>query len=204
MLMRTGGLPRLPLWRDDPDNIIGVLHAKALLRRMWEQDFNLDALDINELINSPWFIPEQTPLLDQLEAFRARREHFALVVDEYGSFLGIVTLEDILEEIVGEIDDEHDDQVKGVTAEADGGYLVDGRVTIRDLNREFEWALPDEEAATLAGLVLHEARRIPDVGQCFKFHGFRFDIVQRQRHQITEIRITPPTDTSNGDNSLET
>ncbi|MBT3307807.1 MAG: CBS domain-containing protein, partial [Alphaproteobacteria bacterium] len=126
------------------------------------------------------------------EAFRARREHFALVVDEYGSFLGIVTLEDILEEIVGEIDDEHDDRVSGVTSQVDGSFLVDGRVTISDLNREFEWGLPDEEAATVAGLVLHEARRIPEVGQRFMFFGFRFDIVQRERHQITEIRITPP------------
>ncbi len=185
---------RIPLWRDNTDNIIGVLHAKALLRRVWDDELDLDALDIGELAAPPWFIPEQTPLLDQLEAFRARREHFALVVDEYGSFLGIVTLEDILEEIVGEIDDEHDDQVSGVTVQPDGSFLVDGRVTIRDLNREFEWGLPDEEAATVAGLVLHEARRIPEVGQRFMFFGFRFDIVQRERHQITEILITPPLD----------
>ncbi|MBT6094196.1 MAG: CBS domain-containing protein, partial [Rhodospirillaceae bacterium] len=183
---------RIPIWRDNTDNIIGVLHAKALLRRVWDDELDLDALDIGELAAPPWFIPEQTPLLDQLEAFRARREHFALVVDEYGSFLGIVTLEDILEEIVGEIDDEHDDRVSGVTSQVDGSFLVDGRVTIRDLNREFEWGLPDEEAATVAGLVLHEARRIPEVGQRFMFFGFRFDIVQRERHQITEIRITPP------------
>ena len=185
---------RIPLWRGDPDNIVGVLHAKALLRRVWSDELDLEALNIDELATPPWFIPEQTLLLDQLEAFRARREHFALVVDEYGSFQGIVTLEDILEEIVGEIDDEHDDQVSGVTMEANGSFLVDGRVTIRDLNREFEWGLPDEEAATIAGLILHEARRIPEVGQRFMFFGFRFDIVQRERHQITEIRITPPKD----------
>ena len=184
---------RIPVWREDPDNIIGVLHAKALLRQVWEQDLDLDALDLNTLISEPWFIPEQTPLLDQLEAFRARREHFALVVDEYGSFLGVVTLEDILEEIVGDIDDEHDDSVSGVSPEDGGTFLVDGRVTIRDLNREFEWGLPDEEAATVAGLILHEARRIPEEGQRFMFYGFRFDIVERQRHQITRIRITPPT-----------
>ena len=183
---------RILLWRNDSDNMIGVLHAKALLRKVWAHCGEVETLDIAGLASEPWFIPEQTLLLDQLEAFRERREHFALVVDEYGSFLGIVTLEDILEEIVGNIDDEHDDQVSGVSIQADGAFLVDGRVTIRDLNREFEWGLPDEEAATIAGLILHEARRIPDVDQRFIFFGFRFDIVERQRHQITRIRIVPP------------
>ena len=144
-------------------------------------------------IAGPWFIPEQTLLMDQLEAFRQRREHFSLVVDEYGSFLGIVTLEDILEEIVGQIDDEHDPATTEIDLSPDGSFIVEGKVTIRDLNREHEWRLPDEEASTIAGLVLHEARRIPDVGQSFIFHGFRFDILKRQRHQITQVRITPPT-----------
>ena len=143
-------------------------------------------------VADPWFIPEQTLLMDQLEAFRERREHFALVVDEYGSLLGIVTLEDILEEIVGDIDDEHDLATKEIDFSPDGSFIVEGKMTIRDLNREHEWRLPDEEASTIAGLVLHEARRIPDVGQSFIFHGFRFDILKRQRHQITKIRITPP------------
>jgi Mg2+/Co2+ transporter CorB len=183
---------RIPIWKNDIDNIVGVVHAKALLRKVADAASDIDKIDITELATAPWFIPDQTQLLDQLHAFRERREHFALVVDEYGSFLGIVTLEDILEEIVGEIDDEHDDQVSGVETESDGIYLIDGRVTIRDLNREFEWGLPDEEAATIAGLVLHEARRIPEVGQRFMFHGLRFDIVQRKRHQITKIRVTAP------------
>ncbi|MAH84132.1 MAG: hypothetical protein CBB68_07275 [Rhodospirillaceae bacterium TMED8] len=183
---------RIPLWRGNIDNIVGILHAKALLRRVTEADGEFNTIDITEVMSAPWFIPEQTQLLDQLHAFRERREHFALVIDEYGSFLGIVTLEDILEEIVGEIDDEHDDEFSGVKSETEGTYLIDGQVTIRDINRELEWNLPDEEAATVAGLVLHEARRIPDVGQRFMFHGFRFDIVERQRHQITKIRVTPP------------
>ena len=183
---------RIPIWRDDQDNISGVLHAKGLLRNLWARGGDPEGLSIANEATAPWFIPEQTPLLDQLQAFRERREHFALVVDEYGSFLGVVTLEDILEEIVGDIDDEHDVAVIGVSEAADGGYVVDGKVTIRDLNREYEWGLPDEEAATIAGLVLHEARRIPDVGQRFMFHGFRFDILERQRHQITQVRITPP------------
>jgi len=183
---------RLPVWRDDPDNIVGVLHAKALLRAVRGSGENLEGLDVAALAASPWFIPESTSLLDQLQAFRRRREHFALVVDEYGSLMGIVTLEDILEEIVGDIADEHDVPVTGVRPQADGSYIVEGRVTIRDLNREFEWGLPDEEAATVAGLILHESRRIPDVGQAFMFHGFRFEILYRLRHQITSVRVTPP------------
>ena len=195
---------RLPLWREKPDNMVGVLHAKALLRAVRargesRQERDLNGLDIVALAAKPWFIPESTSLLDQLQAFRARHEHFALIVDEYGSFLGIVTLEDILEEIVGEISDEHDIAVSGVRAEADGSYIVKGSITIRDINRQFEWNLPDEIAATLAGLVLHESRRIPEVGQTFMFHGFRFEILRRQRHQITSIRVTPPRKTVESD-----
>ena len=184
---------RIPLWRDDPDNIVSVLHAKELLRAISGRGENMEGLDMVGLAAEPWFVPDTTPLLDQLQAFRERRAHFALVVDEYGSILGLVTLEDILEEIVGEISDEHDVAVTGVRQHPDGSFSVQGHVTIRDLNREFEWRLPDEEAATLAGLVLHEARRIPEVGQIFMFHGFRFEILRRQRHQVTSVRVTPPT-----------
>jgi len=183
---------RIPLWRETPDNIVGILHAKALFRAVEGLGGNLENLDVPALAGTPWFIPEYTPLLDQLLAFRERHEHFALVVDEYGSLMGIVTLEDILEEIVGDISDEHDVAVSGVRPQPDGSYIVSGDATIRDLNREFEWTLPDEEAATVAGLVLHETRRIPDVGQTFRFHDFRFEILRRQRHQITSVRIIPP------------
>lgn len=183
---------RIPLYRGQPDNIIGILHAKALLRAIRAQKGELAGLEIEQLAAKTWFIPEATTLMGQLEAFRARREHFAIVVDEYGSVMGIVTLEDILEEIVGDIEDEHDDKVEGVQAQIDGTYIVDGVVTIRDLNREFEWRLPDEEASTIAGLLLHEARRIPEVGQIFHFFGFRFEIRSRKRNQITSIRIFPP------------
>jgi len=181
---------RLPLWRKSPDNIVGVLHVKALLRAVHALTL-LDELDVLTIASPPWFIPESTDLLSQLLAFRSRHEHFAIVVDEYGEVLGIVTLEDILEEIVGEIADEHDVEIEGVQVQEDGSILVDGGVTIRDLNRQFEWRLPDEEASTIAGLVLHEARRIPDVGQAFVFYNFRFEIVTRQRNQITSIRIQP-------------
>lgn len=184
---------RIPLWKDDPENIVGVLHAKALLREMMRNQGDTKDIDIMSITTPPWFIPEQTLLLDQLQAFRNRREHFALVIDEYGSNMGVVTLEDIIEEIVGDIDDEHDVEVTGVSPQADGSYLIDGTVTLRDLNREYEWDLPDEEASTIAGLVLHESRRIPEVGQSFMFHEFRFDIVGRQSNQITRIRVTPPS-----------
>ena len=182
---------RVPLWRGQPENIIGILHAKAVFRAVRARDKVTD-LDIVALAAKPWFIPETTTLLDQLQAFLGRRAHFAMMVDEYGSFMGIVTLEDILEEIVGDIADEHDIPVTRAEEQSDGSYIVEGSVTIRDLNRQFEWGLPDEEAATVAGLILHESRRIPDVGQAFMFHGFRFDILHRRRHQITSVRITPP------------
>ena len=182
---------RLPLWRDDPDNIVGVLHAKQLFRALHETHETIEDLDVAAIASPPWFIPESTNLLAQLQAFRARREHFAIVVDEYGEVLGVVTLEDILEEIVGEIADEYDIQIEGVRPAKDGGIVVDGDVTIRDLNRQFDWQLPDEEASTIAGLVLHEARTIPNVGQVFVFHQKRFEVLGRKRNQITSIRITP-------------
>ncbi|MBT3765760.1 MAG: HlyC/CorC family transporter [Rhodospirillaceae bacterium] len=184
---------RLPIWQDQPENIIGVLHAKALLREVWSPTVAVDQLNIKDIATDPWFIPETTTLLDQLQAFRDRREHIAMVVDEYGSFMGVVTLEDILEEIVGDISDEHDISVTGVHTQPDGSFVIRGDVTIRDLNRQFGWLLPDEEAATLAGLVLHESRRIPDVGQAFNFHDFRFEILRRKGHQITSVRVTPPS-----------
>jgi len=183
---------RLPLWLGDPDNIVGVLHSKALLRVLRENDGKLDDIKIETLASAPWFIPDQTTLFDQLQAFRERREHFALVVDEYGALQGIVTLEDILEEIVGDISDETDVAVAGVKQQADGSFLVNGDVTIRDLNRDFDWRLPDENAVTLAGLILHESRMIPDAGQLFLFHGFRFEVMRRLRNQITLVKVMPP------------
>lgn len=183
---------RLPLWRDDPDNIIGVIHSKALLRILRDHEGKLQDVKIDALAAAPWFIPDQTTLLDQLQAFRERREHFALVVDEYGALQGIVTLEDILEEIVGDIADETDVAVPGVKIQTDGSLLVNGDVTLRDLNRDFDWRLPDENAVTLAGLILHESRMIPDAGQLFLFHGFRFEVLRRLRNQITLIKVVPP------------
>jgi Mg2+/Co2+ transporter CorB len=182
---------RLPVWIDDPDNIVGVLHVKSLLKEMQQHEGKMGDIKMDELATEPWFVPETTTLFDQLQAFRQRREHFAIVVDEYGAYMGIVTLEDIIEEIVGEIEDETDEIVAGVRKQTNGSYLVEGSVTIRDLNREYDWELPDEDYSTVAGLVLHEAQVIPEPGQSFTFFGMRFDIVKRQRNQITLMRITP-------------
>ncbi len=182
---------RVPMWRGTPDNIVGVIHAKELFRAAKELSGQEDKIDVADVANPPWFIPDATDLLSQLQSFRQRHEHFAIVVDEYGEVLGIVTLEDILEEIVGDIADEHDVEIEGVRQLKDGAVIVEGTVTIRDLNRQFEWKLPDEEASTIAGLVLHEARRIPEIGQVFVFHGFRFEILGRQRNQVTSLKVTP-------------
>jgi len=185
---------RLPLWRENPDNIVGVLHTKQLLREVMDVGGNLDNIQISRIMMDPWFIPETTILYDQLQAFRDRKEHFAVVVDEYGTFMGIATLEDILEEIVGDIDDEHDEAMTGVRRLSNGSYIIDGEVTIRDLNREFEWGLPHDEYATIAGLILFESQMVPDVGQSFRFHDFQMDIVRKNRNQITLVRVTPPED----------
>ena len=191
----TSPYTRIPLWRGRSDNIVGVLHAKALLRIIQVHKGNLDKLDIVTAVCPPWFVPDTTALHEQLQAFREKHEHFALVVDEYGSILGVVTLEDVLEEIVGDIVDEHDIAAAGVRPQQDGSYLIGGHVTLRELNRQFEWNLPDEEAATIAGLVLHEARCIPEPSQVFTFHGFHFEVIRRHRHQITIVRVTPVANT---------
>ncbi|MEM1397562.1 MAG: HlyC/CorC family transporter [Pseudomonadota bacterium] len=188
---------RLPLYKDNPDEILGVLHAKDLLRAIWDAESNLDKINLQALAREPYFAPETTTLQEQLDAFKRKREHFALVVDEYGSIRGLVTLEDILEEIVGEIEDEYDSPVQGVRPQTDGSTNVDGDVTIRDLNRAMDWSLPDEEAVTIAGLVIHEAQCIPEVGQTFSFHNVRFKILRRRRNQITALKVTPLDPTKN-------
>ena len=182
---------RIPLWREKQENIIGVLHAKDLLRAIRAAEGDVSRIDVSSLALPPWFVPEMRPVSEQLKAFRRRKTHFAMVVDEYGEFEGIVTLEDILEEIVGDISDEQDVVVAGVRAQPDGSVVVDGSVPIRDLNRAMDWRLPDEEATTVAGLVIHEARSIPERGQSFTFHGFRFRVLRRERNRITALRIVP-------------
>jgi len=187
---------RIPLWRGEPENIVGVIHAKDLLRSEYrhvrsasDPETALAKLDVLSIAIKPWFVPETRPLDDLLRAFLRRKSHFALVVDEYGVLQGLVTLEDILEEIVGDITDEHDLEDEGLIREADGSLIVPGTMTIRDLNRALDWALPDEEATTIAGLMIHEAQTIPTEGQVFAFHGLRFEVLERTRHQVTKLRL---------------
>jgi Mg2+/Co2+ transporter CorB len=184
---------RVPLWRGTPENIVGILHVKDLLRGIHEAGGDPKKIDVMVLARPPWFVPETRSLSEQLKAFRRRRTPLAIVVDEYGEFMGIVTLEDILEEIVGDISDEHDVEVPGVRPLPDGAVNVDGAVPIRDLNRAMDWNLPDAEATTVAGLVIHEARSIPEPGQSFTFHGFRFEVLRRNRNRLEALRITPVT-----------
>ena len=182
---------RVPIYRGDAENVVGVLHVKDLLQALAETDGRIDDLDIDAILREPWFIPETTSLKDQLAAFLKRQNHFALVVDEYGALQGLVTLEDILEEIVGEIEDEHDVVAAGIKPDADGSVLVEGSVTIRDLNRAMDWDLPDDEAVTVAGLLIHEAQQIPEVGQTYTFHYHRFRVEARKGARVTLLRVEP-------------
>jgi Mg2+/Co2+ transporter CorB len=184
---------RMPLWRGEPDNIIGILHIKDLFRAYASAGGDVTKVKPADIALDAWFIPEATSCRDQLQAFLRRKTHSALVVDEYGVVLGLITLEDIIEEIVGDITDEHDVAVQGVRQQLDGSLIVDGGVTIRDLNRLMDWDLPDEEAATVAGLVIHEAQTIPETRQAFVFHGVRFEVLRRQKNRIAALRVTPMT-----------
>ncbi|TPM10141.1 HlyC/CorC family transporter [Mesorhizobium sp. B2-3-11] len=185
---------RMPLWKGSLDNIVGVLHAKDLLRALNEVGNDFSQIDVMKIASKPWFVPDTTTLQEQLNAFLRRKAHFAVVVDEYGEVEGLVTLEDIIEEIVGEIADEHDVDIQGVKQEADGSVVVEGTVPIRDLNRALDWNLPDEEATTIAGLVIHEAQSIPEEKQAFTFHGKRFVVMKRDKNRIARVRIRPAGD----------
>ncbi len=182
---------RVPLWREQPENIVGVVHTKDVVRAIIEH--GRAGFDIAALSTPPWFVPDTTTLEEQLTSFREKRSHFALVVDEYGALQGLITLEDILDEIIGNVPDEHEEKGRpDVRRRPDGSYLIDGTVPVRDINRELDWRLPEEEATTIAGLVIHEARTIPEVGQRFAFFGYQFEILRRQRNQITALRVIPP------------
>lgn len=184
---------RVPVWQGEPENIVGVLRTRDLIRAAMANDEAFKGLDISALVTKPWFVPETMGVEELLEAFRERRSHFALVVDEYGVIMGLVTREDVMDEVFGRIPDENQPRYQaGIRPQPDGSFLVEGATPIRDLNRAMDWQLPDEEATTLAGLVIHEARAIPEVGQRFSFYGFKFEVLRRQRNQITVLRVTPP------------
>ena len=188
---------RVPLWRGEPENIVGILSTKHVALALLEQEGNIDAIDIPALASPPWYVPDTTSLEEQLAAFRKHKSHFAMVVDEYGALQGLVTLEDILEEIFGRLPDEHAVEARpDVRRRPDGSYLVDGTVAVRDLNRELDWSLPEDDATTIAGLVIAQSGTIPDAGQRFAFFGYTFEIMRRQRNQITALRIVAPLKTS--------
>ena len=184
------GHTRLPVWKDNPDNIIGILHAKSLFGAVQADGRSVPNLKLDDILSPAWFVPDTRPLTDQLNAFLRRKTHFAIVVDEYGEVQGLITLEDIVEEIVGDIKDEFDAVTTGVRKQADGSYNIEGTVPLRDLNRALDWSLPDMEATTIAGLVIHEARIIPDAGQVFTFHGFRFEVLKKRKQQIAMLNVT--------------
>lgn len=182
---------RIPLWSGEPDNFVGILHTRDLAKELARVKGRTKNIDLTKIAAPPWFVPETTSLQDQLRAFLKRKTHFAVAVDEYGEVMGVVTLEDILEEIVGEIADEHDLDIVGLHQQSDGSTIIDGTIPIRDINRARDWHLPEDEATTIAGLVIHEARIIPDIGQVFTFYGFKFEVLGKQRNQLTSIRLTP-------------
>ncbi len=182
---------RVPIWKDEPENIVGVLHTKDLFSALGRSGWDVSKLDIMSFAVEPWFVPDTTPLKAQLNQFLKRKAQMALVVDEYGEVQGLITLEDILEEIVGQIADEHDTHEAAIRPQPDGTVNVDGTVAIRDLNRQMNWTLPDEEATTIAGLVIHEAQTIPEPGQVFTFYEYRFEILRKTRNKIAALRISP-------------
>jgi len=184
-----GQYSRVLVWKDRPENIVGIVHTKDLLAALNRTGWDPDKLDIMTLASQPWFVPDTTSLQHQLNQFLKRKTQLALVVDEYGEVQGLITLEDILEEIVGQITDEYDVGELTIRPQADGSVSVDGTVAIRDLNRAMDWGLPDEEATTIAGLIVHEAQTIPEVGQAFTFYGYRFEIVRKARNKITVVRV---------------
>jgi Mg2+/Co2+ transporter CorB len=182
---------RMPMWKDEPENIVGLLHTKDLLLALARNDWDVSKLEVASLAAQPWFVPDTTTVNDQLGEFLKRKAQLAMVVDEYGEVQGLITLEDILEEIVGQITDEHDVQETAIRLQEDGSVNVDGAIAVRDLNRHMDWDLPDEGATTIAGLVIHEAQTIPEPGQVFTFYGYRFEILRKSRNKLTALRIKP-------------
>lgn len=181
---------RIPLWSEKKDNIIGILHAKDLLKTTIYSTKNVDEIDFLKIATKPWFIPETTTLREQLFAFKKERNHFAIVVDEYGTVMGIVTLEDILEDIVGEIKDEHDKgSIDYYKKTAKNSYLIEGEATIRDINRDLDFDLPEQHAATLAGLLIHACEKIPHRGESFESFGFKFKVIEKRKNQLTKIKL---------------
>ena len=179
---------RLPVYEDNVDNIIGILHLRRLAN-LAPRSF--DKTSIRELLDEPYFVPEGTPLSKQLVQFQRRRERVALVVDEYGDIQGIVTLEDILEEIVGEFTTDPADQTEDVVREGPDSFLVSGTANIRELNRTQGWELPTDGPKTLNGLILELLETIPEPSTCLKISGYPLEIVASDENRVRTVRIGP-------------
>lgn len=176
---------RIPIWEDNPDNIIGILHIKDLIRAA-----NISkTLDVKAILQKPLFIPETTSLSKQLNEFRKSSTQIALVIDEYGVLQGLITMEDILEEIVGEIFDEFDQPSSKPNILEDGKVLVDGNMTVRDINRLMDWKIPDDEASTLSGLVIEIAQKLPKEREIIKIKDYKFKVVNRQKTRISKLLV---------------
>jgi Mg2+/Co2+ transporter CorB len=180
---------RLPVYRSDINNIVGLLHVRNTLGILTKQDSTKD--DLTPWIREPYFVPEGTQLHTQLLHFQHQKRRIGLVVDEYGDILGLVTLEDILEEIVGEFTTDPSTRIKDVHPQPDGTYLVDGSATIRDLNRVMRWELPTEGPKTLSGLITEYLEAIPEPGTSLKLAGYPIEIVQTKDNMVKTALIKP-------------
>jgi Mg2+/Co2+ transporter CorB len=188
-LILSSAKARIPLWKDTKDNIIGVLHSRDLLQNLYENNNNLDKINIKKLITEPWFVPDNAPVIQQLHSFRHRSNHLACVVDEYGDLQGIMTLEDILEEIVGQMHHKHDDD-HTIIKKSENEFIIKGSATIRDINRELGWDLPDDHATTIAGLIIYQTEHIPDQGVHIIIYNIKFTILKRGGNKIEIVRAT--------------
>ena len=177
----------LPVYSGTPDNIIGILHIKRVLPLLHEE--TLDAAELREVLHDPYFIPSDTPLLKQLQQFQERRTRLGLVVDEYGELLGLVTLENILEEIVGEFTTQSPAQTGKFLRQNDGSLLLEGSSSLRELNRKLGLHLPLGEAKTLNGLILEHLQDIPEAGTSLKIGNYPIEIIQVQDRAVKVARI---------------
>lgn len=182
----NSGYTRIPLWKDNPENIVGIIHIKDLVKIT--NQLNTEIKDILSIASNPWFIPETTNLKTQLHEFKERRNHCAIVVDEYGALEGLITLTDIVDEIVGRTYDEHDD-CNDIKVIDKNKCEVDGKTTIRDLNRIMDWELPDDNASTVAGLLIHELEKIPNQGEELVARDIRFIVLEKSSNKIVKIRL---------------
>jgi Mg2+/Co2+ transporter CorB len=181
---------RIPVFEETIDDVIGILHTRNLFRETHDRE--LDQNLLRELLVEPYFIPEGTPLNRQLLGFQSARQRMGLVVDEYGDIQGLVTLEDIMEEIVGELSQSTELRDRDVVGERDGGFLVRGTTNLRNLNRHMEWDLPVDGPRTVNGLMLERMETIPQVGDQIVVSGYEIEVIQRTAHGVKLVLLKRP------------